>query len=361
MRRTLLSLTAALAASTGFAFGQDQPSPSPMLPSHSPATVIFAGAPTDSTVQQLPAGPASSPAQSCLGCQQGCSQQPCCSWKVNGWLAGDFLLGFAQGQPLPAGLITSPAGTVLAGGRTNYGLSYGFRVEAGVWLNSDQTLASQGIFDQLFRTWLTTTAPAANVVTSAGPIPVTNVTFQEWIQFNRADGNTWIRIASSDCTRIYGIIGTKFVSLEEDVNLHTGTLFEDFHTRDAFIGANVGVVVQYNMGRLDLDGAFKVGLGMNSYTTTILSTAAPAGILASATNIGYFENTVFSAVPEFNLGVSYRVTERISARFGYTFLAFSNVQRAGTEVTQTLGGSPYTPARETFLLNALNFGAIFRY
>src|SRR6266404_4166995 len=185
----------------------------------------------------------------------------------------------------------------------------------------------------------------------------------DWIQFNRADGNTWIRIASSDSLRIFGIVGTKFVSLEEDVNisytLAGGNFFEDFHTRNFFFGGNLGAMVQYCRGKLELDAALKVGLGLNYYQTTILgrnSVGSPTQVFTSNANIGYYENSVFSAVPEVNLNASYAVTEHLSVRVDYTFLAMTNVQRPGSEISTTLGGAPYTPTRETFYQHGVNFG-----
>ena len=96
----------------------------------------------------------------CATCQP---QQTCC-WKVHGWLGADYLMMFPQSQPGPAIIATGGAAApvVVAGGRTSYGLSSGFRIEAGLWLNSEDSMGTQTIYDQLFRRTVTT-APAGAV------------------------------------------------------------------------------------------------------------------------------------------------------------------------------------------------------
>ena len=382
MRRMLLGLTAALVSSAGLAHGQDQMTPT--APASPYSAIEYGGASTSdyrgerqlTGAGQAPAqscSPAqfSSPAQSCLGCQQQQQQQCDCGYRVKGWLAADYLMMFPQGQVVPANLFLAPNGSPLIVGQMHYAITHGVRIDAGVWLNSDETIASQALVDQLFRAYNTVTAATAIAVTApsggfpAGT-PLTGLTFQEWIQFTRADANNWVQIASGQYERIYGIVGAKFMQLEEDLAASyttAGANFDDFHTRNNFIGVNVGLLIQYSRGRWDADAALKCGLGENYYQTTILGRSSLGGatLFTSPVNIGYFENSVFSVVPEVNLGLGCHLTERLAVRAGYNFLAFTNVQRPASQVSQTTGGVVYSPARETFLLHGANFGAVLQY
>ena len=296
-------------------------------------------------------------------------------------MGADFLMFWPQSQPIPANLITLTNGAPVASKGVNYGIQYGFRLDLGLWLNSEESLGAQSLVDQLFRKTVTVSpAGTVNLNTFVGgaptALPVTGLNFQSWTQYNRVDGSTLFRIRCNDRMRIYGIIGTKFVVMEEDVsfnyNFAGGPVFEDFHTRNNFYGGQVGVLVTYSAGRIDLDGAAKVGLGADYYNTTILGRNAsnlPTQAFTNDANIGFYENTVFSAVPEFNGNVNYRLTDRISLRAGYTVLFFTNMQRPGAQIVQNIApglASPHTGPRfpgirDTFIMNGLNFGAILRY
>ena len=75
-------------------------------------------------------------------------------------------------------------------------------------------------------------------------------------------------------------------------------------------------------------------------------------------NIGYRESTLFSVVPEARADVSYRVTDRLSVRAGYSFLAFTNVERPGAQIA---AGPAFGNVKETFYIHGANFGATLKY
>jgi hypothetical protein len=308
--------------------------------------------------------------------------QPTTPWRVHGWLGADYLLYFPNSQPVP-NIVTAdaPGSAVLVGGHVGYGAVSGFRIDVGFWLDSADLLAAQTIFDQLIRK-TETIAPAGTVFlqTNLGgapfPVPVTALTLQTWTQFNKVDGNTLLRLWNTNSTRFYGLVGTKFMSLEEDINMvymaGGGALFDEFHTRNMFYGVQLGFRVEHCAGPWNFDLTAKISLGGNYTNTTILGANtinSPTQVFTNDANIGYFENTVFSAVPEVLGNISYRVTDRLSLRIGYNFLAYTNVQRPGSQILQNIAPGLAAPhlqpvfpdVRQTFILNGVNFGASFRF
>jgi len=303
-------------------------------------------------------------------------------WRVHGWLGADYLLYFPNSQPVP-NIVTAdaPGVAILVGGHVGYGAASGFRIDVGVWLDSADLLAGQTIFDQLIRK-SETFAPAGTVFlqTNLGgvpfPVPVTNFIFQTWTQFNKVDGNTLLRLWNTNTTRFFAIVGTKVMSLEEDINMvynaGAGPLFDEFHTRNMFYGVQLGLKMERCSDPWSFDLTAKISLGGNYTNTTILGANtinSPTQVFTNDANIGYYEKTVFSVVPEILGNLSYRVTDRLSLRIGYNFLAYSNVQRPGSQIVQNIApglAAPHTqPAfpdvRETFVVHGANFGATFRY
>jgi hypothetical protein len=62
------------------------------------------------------------------------------------------------------------------------------------------------------------------------------------------------------------------------------------------------------------------------------TTGARGGLYAQPSNIGRYSRDVFAVVPEGILKLNYRVTDRITANVGYTFLYMNTVARPGDQV-----------------------------
>ena len=308
-------------------------------------------------------------------CQPGC-------WRVHGWVGVDYLAYFPSTQPVPT-LVTAdaPGVAILIGGHVGYGLVSGFRIDAGFFLDSADLLAAQTIYDQLIRKTETlalagTVFLQTHIAGAPTPFAVTNLTFQTWTQFNNVEGLTLLRLWNTNTWRIYGIVGTKFMSLEEDVNLvytaGAGPLFDEFHTRNVFYGVQAGLKMVRCSGPWEFDLSGKLALGGN-YTNTMILGAntinAPSQLLTNDANIGNFENTVFSVSPEINANLTYYLSDRLSVRIGYNFLAYTNVQRPGSQIVPNIGPAFAAPhlqpafpnVRETFVIHGLNLGAAFHY
>src|SRR5262249_48022558 len=80
-----------------------------------------------------------------------------------------------------------------------------------------------------------------------------------------------------------------------------------------------------------------------------------------ASNIGYYESNYFGVLPEANVNASYRITERLALRVGYSFLMDINVWRAGNQITTTIPPVIAPPTRSTLFLHGFNAGVSFNY
>jgi hypothetical protein len=215
------------------------------------------------------------------------------------------------------------------------------------------------------------------------PIPLLGpgLNFTTWSEFESDDANSLFRLWHNDYFRIYGVFGVKFVNLEEDVSFLYSVVdpaslwFDEFHTRNEFWGANLGLQMMFTSGIWNLDVALKCGLGVNYAAISVFgsNTSAAASntqILTNDANIGYWESSLFSVAPEVNVNLSCQVAPRILLRAGYTFLAFTNVARPGEQIVQNLDpattagmhNQPVLPFRTTtFMIHGVNLGAIVRY
>jgi hypothetical protein len=73
--------------------------------------------------------------------------------------------------------------------------------------------------------------------------------------------------------------------------------------------------------------------------------------------------------PEINANLTYYLSDRLSVRIGYNFLAYTNVQRPGSQIVPNIAPAFAAPhlqpafpnVRETFVIHGLNLGAAFHY
>jgi hypothetical protein len=162
-----------------------------------------------------------------------------------------------------------------------------------------------------------------------------------------------------------------------------------FGTKNYFNGGQIGVQGSFVWGRLFADVTTKVALGATQEVAAIdgvslIHTAVgrdlsfPFGELALPSNIGRWERSVFSVVPEVGVNFGYQVTHYLRASVGYTFLYVSRAVRPGdlvdtavnpTQIFALLGRGPMVgPLRPVFPGNdsdfwaqGLNFNLEFRY
>jgi hypothetical protein len=113
-------------------------------------------------------------------------------------------------------------------------------------------------------------------------------------------------------------------------------------------------------GRWFLDLTGRVALGVNNRSATIAgnttttvpggnTTTTAGGLLSQPTNIGTYNDSVFSVIPAVQFNLGYQVTRNFRVYTGYTFLYFSNVARAGNQIntnvnSSQIGGDPLVGA-----------------
>src|SRR5262249_10836848 len=145
-----------------------------------------------------------------------------------------------------------------------------------------------------------------------------------------------------------------------------------------FYGAQCGFRAEVRRERLYAELVGKVALGDSHLegdtagaTAIALPNSPPTvinrGLLALPSNSGRYTSDTFAVIPEVNLNVGFRFTERLRAFVGYTFLYWSSVTRPGNQIdrglnltqvpTSQLFGTVAGPVRPLFPLATTDFWA----
>jgi hypothetical protein len=303
-------------------------------------------------------------------------------------------------------LVTGANSAVAFGGeRLNDDLRGGARVEFGVWL-CDCSLALQGSYfflgpgqsqgtfgsaaaNQTFaRPFVnaTTGLPDFQQVTTPGTLAGFVTASSATTGIMGADALVRAPLCcGSDCTGMYRLDllgGYRYLALNDQLTIREnlapmsapfapGTqiaLVDSFRTVNTFNGGTIGAAFVGRRGpwTADLTGRLDFG-SMNREVTIAGATQLTVpgfppmvrvgGLLAQTSNIGLHRATGFALIPEFDLRVGCRVTERVSVTAGYSFLLLTNVARAGEQIDLAVNpnlipGAPNAgvgPARPAFL------------
>ncbi len=192
------------------------------------------------------------------------------------------------------------------------------------------------------------------------------------------------------CCRLDLLAGFRYYNLGDNLgitdvetNVNTqnsiplGTVFtqvDTFHTSNNFYGGTLGLTGSHYEGRWVCEGSAQVALGANSQKVTINGSTVtmlagqptvvqPGGLLALSSNIGSYSHTNFMAIPQISGRLGYRLTPRLTAFIGYTFIYWGQVARAGEQVNTTINpnllppAQPGGPAQPAFALHEVNFWA----
>ncbi len=190
------------------------------------------------------------------------------------------------------------------------------------------------------------------------------------------------------CSRLDFITGFRYYNLGDNLgvsenltNISTtngvpiGTMInvnDSFRTTNNFYGGTLGLTSTHYQNRWVYEGTAQVALGANAQRVTINGSTvtsfpgqptvvSPGGLLALPSNIGSYSHTNFMAIPQISLRLGYRVTPRLTAFVGYTFIYWGQVARAGEQVNTTVNTNllppqqPGGPAQPSFTLHEVNF------
>jgi hypothetical protein len=334
-----------------------------------------------------------------------------------------------------AGTFLSPTVSILAGGGSILNdVQAGGRLQLGAWLNDCGTVGIQGDYLALggdsynFGAWSDGTptlwrpfydtnpgdlGPNAEQVAVPGVIAGSvSVDARTWFSMAGVD----MRFNLGGCERCWSppcdpcatmrggwradlLLGYRFLQLgdrlgvtEELTSIGTeegssSSFFvqDEFDTKTQFDGGEIGLLFSMNRNRWSLELAPKIAFGTSFEKATVngstvatnangVSTLSEGGLLAQATNIGNYSQNAFAVVPQFNLTLGYQLTARLEATFGYSFLYWSRVARAGDQIdfnvddrniaTVPPPGGPdpkFSFNQTSFWAQGLNFGLGYRW
>jgi hypothetical protein len=155
-------------------------------------------------------------------------------------------------------------------------------------------------------------------------------------------------------------------------------VFDNFDTQTQFNGFDFGMFYTRHRGlwSLDMQGRFAIGTNNQSVNirgntvsqlvgTNANPVTAEGGLLALPSNIGSYSQDRFSVLPEFRANIGYRITPRLKATLGYTFMYWSNVVRPGDQIDLDVnrnsvprpGVDPIVSNRPEFRFNETDYWA----
>lgn len=224
-------------------------------------------------------------------------------------------------------------------------------------------------------------------------------------EFNGAELNAalaiWERSGEHGEVRVDLLGGFRYWNLEEGINIREITdvnpaaatfpgrrisIIDTFETENEFYGGQLGVRASMRKKHWQLDWTGKLAIGNNDRSANVRgatvidttpATVANGGLLALTSNSGRFSSSEFVVIPELNVHLGLRLTERLQVFMGYSFLIWDNVWRPGDQIDRGLNpnliptsatfgaGGPARPAfpgRDTdFFAHGIHFGAEFKY
>jgi len=162
-------------------------------------------------------------------------------------------------------------------------------------------------------------------------------------------------------------------------------LSDQFQTINRFNGMALGFNGILRERNWSLSGLVKLGLGNMERNVTINgsstitvpgnpgSTSTTAnGLLARNTNDGNYIDNTFVVMPETNLTLGYRLTPRLEATVGYTYLGLPKVARVADQLDPNLASNLSNPPtgastpsfslnESNYALHSLDYGLQWRY
>jgi hypothetical protein len=352
------------------------------------------------------------------------------------WARGEYLLWWTRDASLPplvttssstdrtiAGQLGQSTTTILVG--NGVGLSSdarsGARVDLGYWLLPCQNLGFEVTYLDLGSQSSQFQADSSNVAILARPFynletgsegqdavlvafpgfSSGTISIASTNQFQTLEGLLRRRVMQ-ECGRTIDLVGgyryaylqdglvidETSTSINRDSPVPFGTTFvttDQFDTQNRFNGGEIGFVFQQRCHRWSLDLSMKLALGSTQSQVAINGSTAitprgggttvyTGGILALPTNIGTYDETKFSLMPELGATLGFDITRHLRATIGYTFLYWSNVARPGDQINTDINASQFPPgtltgaARPNFVFHTtdfwaqgLNVGAEYRF
>ena len=310
--------------------------------------------------------------------------------RARNWIQADYLLWWFGGQKLPVLAQGANGNPVFGGTRFDSTTHNGFRIRGGHFFNCDGDLGI--MFDLLgFGSESDRRAVAApagggltlpftdmdlslatnqngcacldDLVGTASTVPVesfearTSTEFLSGGLYGRSRLKSMYDCCRRSCCcnggldrlgfRVDALYGYRHFSLDEALTL-TGVLTpatgriqgtDRFRTQNDFHGFDMGLLTELEEGRWSLTLLGKFAIGLTDQRLRIQGTGNQnGGIFAQPTNIGSYDNTAVTVIPEGSCTLSYALTCNLRARFGYSIMWISNVIRPAAQVDRRIDG-----------------------
>ncbi|WP_020468411.1 BBP7 family outer membrane beta-barrel protein [Zavarzinella formosa] len=334
----------------------------------------------------------------------------------------------SQSDPF-AGSLDRPSTRVLYGDKSiDFGVRSGLRLQTGMWFDNEATFGAELVGFMLEQGGETATfsggsngqpffgIPFVNARTGQPNIYFVSQNFNDPAvsasltgaldistksRFWAYEINGLVNLYRSSDSWVVGLMGFRSMGLDESIRFteslrslipggsvtfggatvdpsqSVGTI-DDFKTTNRFYGPQVGTRVGTILGGFFMSAYASVALGVNEQernidgSTLLMSggrtlATLPGGVFAVSSNIGRTSQSDFSVVPEAGLSLGYQFTPWLSARFGYNFVYWNNVQRATQQVDATINpglvpsdvsyGTPGGPNRPGAIVRTSDFWA----
>jgi hypothetical protein len=347
------------------------------------------------------------------------------------WLRGEYLLWFTKNGNVPTLLTTGSSTDALPGAlgqpgtKILYGGDVAFHDRSGARFTFGTTLAPDSIWSIEGSYFFLDARQAGDQVSSPGNpvlarpffdvganqqnsslvtypgllkggIDISNTSYLQG-----AEGNLQALLWTGERLRFEMLAGFRYLDLVEALTIQENAqvdpssgvyggnnilVTDRFSARNHFYGGQLGMRAEFNVKRLTFGLVGKVALGdVNEMVNiqgqtainTIVPTNAAGGLLALSSNSGSFNRNAFAVVPELGINAGLKITPRLTALVGYTFLYWSRVVRPGDQVDTGLNtsliptstnfgaGGAARPAfafhESTYWAQGLNLGLQFRY
>lgn len=317
----------------------------------------------------------------------------------------EYIAWGLQGDSLPSLAIQGPwdpstnsfvSPTVISPSTVNNDVLSGARGQFGMWFTADQGIGfdtslfgvEQNTSTDIFQSY---NAPAlgrpfinaadgseaAQLVAAPGLVGG-SFKIQEITQFYGGDLNLRYGLIRGQYWTFDMVTGFKYLSLrdrlslEENLYLYSDqanrfpagtsgsgiTVLDQFSAQNNFYGGQIGGILGLHVNRWSFDTTLKLAVGTNQVHANILGnttvtgpgggvTNYTGGLLGQASNIGAFNFSETSFVPELGFMIGYNFTPRVKMMLGYNLIYWTNVVRAGDLIDTNVNPAQLPPSTVT--------------
>jgi hypothetical protein len=327
-----------------------------------------------------------------------------------------------------AGGIGQPGTQVLLGDSSqNFGTFSGMRITLGGWIDQEQIfgIEANGFllerrpsefvansdasgYPPLYLPRFNPTAGIEDAVPIADPLRgfAGGVVVTQTLQLWGMEANGLLSLWRQGDMEIMLLGGFRYADLRETLQIHNATtdlftgdvttLNDFFGTRNQFYGGQIGAQFGFQYESWSIDFNTKIAMGSTHQVVDIQGNITqtgptpmvppgagtfPGGFFAQPSNIGHYTADQFTVIPSVNLNVSYQITKRWRAFFGYEFMYWNQVVRPGDQMNHSvnltqnavldpnasgghlIGAAQPAPLfnRTDFWAHGVNFGMEFRF